>query len=164
MKGCIDGEGTVYITDMKRFRDRPAGVIEKLLDTAKEDGHDCTITIPRDPGAAGKSAADNVSSKCFERGYACRQKQTQTGKDKRFEPAAALAENGMIKIVKGDWNKQFHDELEAFGSGRGHDDVVDAVSDLVQELCQRRAIPSFSCPSGLTGNNPFSIQPQGANF
>tara|TARA_R110000803_G_scaffold13482_1_gene37875 strand:- start:21758 stop:23182 length:1425 start_codon:yes stop_codon:yes gene_type:complete len=158
VRGCVDDEGTVYIMDVKRFRDRPAGVINKLLSAANDDGQDCIITIPKDPGAAGKSAADHVTSKCFENGFTCRQKQTKTGKDKRFEPVAALAENGMIKIVKGDWNKMFHDELEAFGSGRGHDDMVDAISDLVHELCQRRAIPSFSCPTGLTQDSPFTTK------
>jgi predicted phage terminase large subunit-like protein len=156
IKGCVDGEGTVYIMDVKRFRERPAGVIDKVLGSGLTDGQDCTITIPKDPGAAGKAAADNVTSKCFEAGFTCRQKQTKTGKDKRFEPVAALAENGMIKIVKGDWNKIFHDELEAFGSGRGHDDIVDAIADLVHELCQRKAIPSFSCPDGLLQTNPFN--------
>ena len=157
IKGCVDSEGTLYILDMVRFRDRPAGVISRLLALAEQDGTDCSITIPRDPGAAGKSASDNVSSKCFEQGFVCRQKPTKTGKDKRFEPVAALAENGMLKIVKGDWNQIFHDELEAFGSGRGHDDIVDAISDLAHELCQRRAIPSFECPSGLTQASPFNI-------
>lgn len=157
LKGCVDSEGTLYILDLKRFRDRPAGVIDKILDSGQQDGEEVTITIPRDPGAAGKAAADNVSSKCFEKGLVCRQKPTKTGKDKRFEPVAALAENGMVKIVKADWNNAFHDELEAFGSGRGHDDIVDAISDLAHELCQRRAIPSFSIPSGMTQDNVFSI-------
>jgi predicted phage terminase large subunit-like protein len=128
--------------------------------TAERDGPDCTITIPVDSGAAGKQAADHTTSMLFSEGYTVRQKRTSnTAKVKRFEPVAALAENGMIKVVKAEWNEIFFDELEQFtGDGKGHDDIVDALSDLVNELVMKKTAGSFSLPDlgGLTQANPFN--------
>jgi phage terminase large subunit-like protein len=42
-----------------------------------------------------------------------------------------------VYVVKGDWNEAFFKELEAFGSGRGHDDIVDALSDLYRMLINK---------------------------
>lgn len=159
LKGTVDDEGTVYVTDMVRGRWRPSGVQQAIEDAAKNDGNDCTITIPVDAGAAGKAEADSCSSKLFGLGYTVRQKKTSnTAKVKRFEPVAALAENGMIKVVKGDWNEAFFTELENFtGDQRGHDDICDALSDLVNELIMKKHIGDFSLPdlNGLTGHNVF---------
>lgn len=158
IKGTIDESGVVYVLDMVRFRDRPAKVQQRIEEVGISDGEDCVVTIPRDAGAAGKTEADNCSGKIFSLGLTCKQKQTSKSKEKRFEPVSALAENGMLKICKGDWNEIFFDELEQFGSGRGHDDVVDALADLVHELCMRKAIPNFTCPSGLGQMNAFNIK------
>jgi predicted phage terminase large subunit-like protein len=158
--GTIDDMGTVYITDVVRGRWRPSGVHEEMKKTAERDGPDCTITIPVDSGAAGKQAADHTTSMLFSEGYTVRQKRTSnTAKVKRFEPVAALAENGMIKVVKAEWNEIFFDELEQFtGDGKGHDDIVDALSDLVNELVMKKTAGSFSLPDlgGLTQANPFN--------
>lgn len=164
MKGTVcPTTGELYILDMVRFRERPAQVQETILRTALADSPDCVVTIPRDSGAAGKAEAMYSSSALFERGITCKQKpSSHTSKLKAFEPVAALAENGMIKFVRGDWNEDCFNELEAFtgeARSRTHDDIADALADLVHELCMSKAIPSFGLPSlgGLTQTNPFSL-------
>jgi predicted phage terminase large subunit-like protein len=158
LKGMRDADGHIYILDMTRGRWRPSGVQEALEKDALNDGSDTVVTIPVDAGAAGKAEADNCASKIFSLGITVKKKQTNANKVKRFEPVAALAENEMIHVVKGDWNEKFFDELEQFtGSQKGHDDIVDALSDLVNELVMKKDIGSFELPSlgGLSQTNHF---------
>lgn len=158
LKGMKDSDGHLYILDMVRGRWRPSGVQEIIEDSALKDGSDVTVTIPVDAGAAGKAEADNCASKIFSLGITVKKKQTHANKVKRFEPVAALAENEMIHVVKGEWNEKFFDELEQFtGTQKGHDDIVDALSDLVNELIMKKEVGSFTLPSlsGLSQTNHF---------
>ena len=65
----------------------------------------------------------------------CGVKATPVTGDKvtRAAPALARAEAGNIRLLRGDWNDHFLDELEAFPIGR-HDDWVDALADAINEL------------------------------
>lgn len=54
-------------------------------------------------------------------------------KQSRAMPWAARAESGAVKIVAGQWVKEFLDEVVAFPSG-SHDDYVDAVSGAVMMI------------------------------
>ncbi len=159
VKGMKDVDGHIYIMDMVRGRWRPSGVQEAIEKAALSDGHETTVTIPVDAGAAGKAEADNCASKIFSLGMTCKKKKTHANKVKRFEPVAALAENGMIHVVKGEWNEKFFDELEQFtGDQKGHDDIVDAVSDLINELAMNREVGAFVLPdlNGLIQTNHFA--------
>lgn len=148
LKGLRDDSGCIFVTDMVRLRARPAEVRRVIMETGFNDGLHVGITIPRDAGAAGKDAAERLTADLMAEGLVVKQKPSQgKGKAKRFEPVSALAENRMIYVVKGEWNKVFFDELENFGSGRGHDDVVDALSDLVMELITKRVDKPVTLPS-----------------
>ena len=52
-------------------------------------------------------------------------------------PLSAAAEAGNVKLVIGDWNKDFLDEAEVFPNGR-HDDMVDAVSGALTMITSAR--------------------------
>jgi phage terminase large subunit-like protein len=122
------------------------------METGFDDGLSTIITIPRDAGAAGIDAAQRLTFDLMQEGLVVKQKPSQgKGKIKRFEPVSALAENKMIFVQRGGWNDIFFDELESFGSGRGHDDCVDALSDLVYELITRKVSKPVSIPNM---NNP----------
>lgn len=157
LKGSLGVDGHVYIEGMTRGRWRPSGVQDAIEKDAINDG-DCIVTIPVDAGAAGKAEADNCASKLFALGVTVKKKQTHQNKVKRFEPVAAMAENEMIHVVKGDWNEKFFDELEQFtGEQKGHDDIVDALSDLVNELVLKKSCGSFELPNlgGMMQTNHF---------
>lgn len=51
----------------------------------------------------------------------------------RAVAAAAQAEAGNLKLVRGPWNEAFLDEVCGFPAG-AHDDQVDALADAVNEL------------------------------
>ena len=48
-------------------------------------------------------------------------------------PAAAQAEAGNVRLLRGPWNEAFMDELCSFPAG-SHDDQVDAFADALNEL------------------------------
>jgi len=155
VKMSKDKDGIYYVEDVVRFRDQPTGVDAKVLDTARFDGDDISVTIPQDPAAAGKSQAVQMIRKLSEQGNHCRSKPTNKNKVTRFSPFSAAAGAGIIKIVEGSWNNAYFSELEAFtGDGKTKDDQVDASSDAFMTLAEKKHVPSFVLPP-MTRPNPF---------
>lgn len=154
--------GTYYIEDVVRFQATTDRVLKKVAEVAKEDGvEDCTVVIPIDPGAAGKSAAFLYRTVLSENGVPTRTAQVVSGKSKltRFLPFCSMAEAGNVKVVRGDWNEDFFKELEAFSSDlkvqkMQKDDQVDACADAFTSLAKNITLPSFSLPN-LTQASPI---------
>ena len=130
-------DGIFYIEHIVRMRGSPLEVQQLMRRIAETDGRSVKQLIPQDPGQAGKYQAD-----AFVRllaGFDVRT-QTVTGdKITRANPAAAQAEGGNIRLVRGAWNEAFLAELATFPSGR-HDDQVDALSDAINALAQHRTV------------------------
>lgn len=125
------GVATFYVSDVRRERLSPAGVERMILTTASQDGKEVPIRLPQDPGAGGKSAAHTYIK--ILAGYTARAYPVTGSKEVRAGPASAQAEVGNIKLLRGDWNAAFIEELEAFPLG-GHDDQVDALADAINDL------------------------------
>lgn len=123
--------GTFYVEAARRLRGTPAAVEALILSTASQDGTGVTIRLPQDPGQAGKAQAATYIRKLA--GYDVKAAPVTGDKVSRAGPASAQAEAGNIRLVRGDWNDDFLDELEAFPTGR-HDDWVDALADAINEL------------------------------
>jgi predicted phage terminase large subunit-like protein len=142
LRGVRDASGIFYITD--RYKDRvTAGKVNNAIKWhADNDGVSCTIRLPQDPGQAGKSQVSHMS--IMLSGYHIITKPVTGDKLTRAKPASAQAEHGNIKLLRGDWNDDFLRTLEAFPSGL-HDDDIDALSDLIDELSK---INSFFMISG----------------
>ncbi|MEY4839014.1 MAG: hypothetical protein RLZZ475_2873 [Pseudomonadota bacterium] len=103
----------------------PAGVERLLKNTASQDGKACTISLPQDPGQAGKSQVANL--KLALSGYNVRS-STETGdKITRFGSFSAQAEAGNVDVLRGAWNERWFTALENFPSAK-HDDDVDSTS------------------------------------
>ena len=63
---CAFHAGVFYILDMRSIRDTPGKVEALIKQTAQLDGYGVPIRLPQDPGAAGKSVAeDYLQSKGF---------------------------------------------------------------------------------------------------
>ena len=54
-------------------------------------------------------------------------------KEARADPVASQMEVGNVRVVRGDWNRDFIDELMTFPNGL-HDDQVDALSGAFSRL------------------------------
>lgn len=162
IKMSRDSFGTYYIEDVIRIQDSVDKVLRKVIETAQEDGIDeCSVVIPVDPGAAGKTAVFLYKTTLAEHGIVCRTAPTISGKSKltRFLPFCAMSEAGSVKVVRGDWNEEFFAELERFSSDLKiqklqKDDQVDAVGDCFSYLARNMQIPTFSLPN-LTQPSPI---------
>lgn len=141
-----------------RFRDRFAGVEQKIIEQAILDGPSVTILIPLDPGASANSYARSFQAKLAELGFTVKLVKPKSDKVTRFGPFAAMSEAGFIRVVKGDWYDVYCNELEAFtGERKNKDDLVDATSDSFNHLRIQQVIPVFSMPE-FNSSNPFEIK------
>ena len=123
--------GIFYVESARRLRGTPAAVEALILTTASQDGTAVRIRLPQDPGQAGKAQAETFIRKLA--GYDVKAAPVTGDKVARAAPASAQAEAGNIRLLRGDWNDDFLDELEGFPTGR-HDDWVDALADAINEL------------------------------
>lgn len=146
LKGFRDKDGTFYIVDRYKARVTPAKVDHALKWHAESDGKKCTIRLPQDPGQAGKSQVNAFT--VMLAGYPLVTKTVSGDKVTRAKPASSQAEQGKVKILRGDWNDDFLRTLEAFPSGV-HDDDVDALSDLIDLLSSEKPNPMLSA-MGIT--------------
>jgi len=141
MKLGLGEDGYYYVLDMVRFRDTIGNVKKIMRQTAVKDGESTHIAVPLDPGGHGKHAyEDHVRNLS---GFVVKKAKTEKSKLERFMPFASLAENGLVKVVQADWNKDFFRELESFvGNGKKKDDIVDSTSDAFKLLAQAKKVPT----------------------
>ena len=99
------------------------------------DGVETRIRLAQDPGSAGKSMKDYFVK--FFAGYVVIAKPVSGNKEVRAEPMAIQVNEGNVYLAKGDWNKEFINELGNFPFS-AHDDIVDACSDAFDELSKVR--------------------------
>lgn len=131
LKGFRVPDGDFYVTDMVRLRDTPGKVAATLKNTASQDGHGTRISLAQDPGQAGKFQIDFYISMLA--GYTVESDTISGDKQLRAGPAATQAEFGKIKILRAAWNADFFEEVCNF-PGAKHDDIVDALADLIRVL------------------------------
>jgi len=136
--GYSHSTGRYYIADLASTQAAP-GVVKALIrNTAELDGKDVLIRLAQDPGQAGKAdAADDVQKLD---GFTVVTARVTGDKVTRFggfssqaAPQSTGGVQGRVCLVRGPWNKELIDELEAFPEG-GHDDIADALSDAYDEV------------------------------
>lgn len=115
-----------YIVDVKRKQLGGGKVRELTLETAEEDGRAVVISIPQDPGAAGKSVAeDHVANLA---GYNVKVEQQSGSKEMRAEPFASQVEIGRVKVLNRVWTRTLLDEMRFFPKSKYKDQVDAAAS------------------------------------
>lgn len=137
-----------YVAHAVRTRGGPAHVRATVKSTAEMDGCGVAITLPQDPGQAGKDQAASYVQ--MLQGFAVTAKRVSGDKLTRAKPLIAQAQpqstgghQGRICIVKGDWPIDAYVQcLEAFdGLEKCHDDDVDATADGFNALADKREAP-----------------------
>lgn len=98
------------------------GIIKTQADL---DGKTVEISLPQDPGQAGKVQAKDFVGMLA--GWVVRAEPETGDKETRAEPFSAQCEAGHVQIVAGAWNDLYLDELCMFPSG-AFKDQVDATS------------------------------------
>lgn len=122
--------GRFLIANVARDRKSAAGVERLLINTASQDGYECTISIPQDPGQAGKAQTSYLVQQLA--GYTVKTSTESGDKVTRAGPLAAQAEAGNVDILEGDWNDAFFEEITIFPNGTK--DQTDAASRAFNEL------------------------------
>ena len=142
-----DMYGNFYIENVARDQKQIDGVLKLIKDTAWDDGLDIRQVIPCDPGQAGKVANRFYVTFLAEHGVSTKIEASNPHANKatRFGPFASVAANGAIKIVRGDWNRAYLDEICYFTGKKGDtDDQADATSSAFNQLARQTIIPTFS--------------------
>lgn len=119
------------IEDIKRGQWSPFEVERLISETAEQDGNETMVSLPQDPGQAGKSQAQHLIRRLS--GYSVHARPETGSKQVRSMPVAAQAEAGNISLAPGEWNEAFLAEVELFPIGF-HDDQVDALSGAFEDI------------------------------
>lgn len=144
--GCkmrLYDDGRIYVLDVVRTQESPAGVDRAMMNVARQDGPYCPIRWEFEGGASG--VRDNRNLVTMFAGYDAAGISPQGDKVLRAKPFAAQAKAGNVTLVEGPWVKRWLDELAAFPYV-AHDDQVDAASGAYNFLVagiKRRQARSF---------------------
>ncbi len=144
--GCLMARlknGQYIILDARRWALNAAGVRDLVKQTAAQDFglyKNTQISIPQDPGQAGKAQAASYSRELA--GFRIISHTVTGNKTTRAEPLAAQVQRGAVMLLAGAWNDEFLTELEGFPDAL-HDDQVDAASDAFQLVAAARSWASL---------------------
>lgn len=133
LMGMLD-DGRYIVADVKRVQYDAKNVRALVRNCAVMDREKygmVNITIPQDPGQAGKEQSDSYIKHLS--GFAVKAIRPSGSKIVRAEPFSAQWQAGNVMILAGDWNESYFTEMEAFPESV-HDDMVDASSDSFNEL------------------------------
>lgn len=137
----ITDEGIVYVEDCQRFRARPGAVRRNIRNIASQDGPECKVVLEEDPGQAGVAEVEML--KRYLNQFDVDSVKATKAKAVRARPFSAQCEAGNVKIVKGEWNEAWYNELESFPPENDeiHDDQVDASSGAYNYLSLVYRVP-----------------------
>lgn len=127
--------GQYVIGDMVRGQWGPERRDKALENTAALDGRQVRISIPQDPGQAGKTQVLYLTRGMP--GYRMVSSPESGDKVVRAEPFAAQVNVGNVMMLRGAWNKPLIDEMRSFPNGK-HDDQIDGLSRAFAELITKR--------------------------
>ena len=126
-------DGVLYVEDVRSLRDRPAAVEALVKQTAQVDGRSVGVWIEQEPGASGVNTIDGYQRRVLS-GFAVRGHRVTGPQMERVRPLSAAADAGNVKLLRGAWNKDFLDEIEAYPQVGMHDDQVTATAGLLEVL------------------------------
>ena len=125
--GCLGAmhEGIFYVIDVRRIRAKGDRVEKFIRETAEEDGPEISIMMEQEPGSAGKNLIDQYARYVLV-GYDFKGQRSTGDKETRAKPMSAAVANGNVRLLRGNWNTDYIDEMSAFPEANVHDDQVDA--------------------------------------
>lgn len=123
--GYDNDAGNVYILNIKRGQWNAADVDRMIKSTAVSDGKTVEQSIPIDPAAAGKRAADQYVTMLM--GYPVHTSREEGSKEARARALSSAIHAKRVFLINNGLTNTVLDEFNAFPVG-SHDDIVDAVS------------------------------------
>lgn len=114
-------DGRYVVAHVATTQSEGLAVRKLISDTAMLDGRSVEISLPQDPGQAGKVQKQDMIAMLS--GYVARAQPETGSKETRAEPFAAQCEGGNVYLVRGIWNEGYLDELCMFPGGSFKDQV-----------------------------------------
>lgn len=147
-------DGRYIIEHVERFRKRAGEVEEAVLDIVKKDRQyfhkNYKAYLPQDPASAGQIARRYWAKIFAEHGVPIYfiKAGSVGGKMRAFEPFSAASQNGLVSVVKAEWNDDLFSELEVFDGKRStsakKDDQCDAVSSAFNVMATKKELPQLN--------------------
>ena len=131
-----DAARHTYIADVVRLQGRPDDVEKAIVATAYRDTRKIKISIPQDPGQAGKSQVTYLTRALA--GFPVVATLESGDKVTRAEPFASQVNMGSVSMVRGEWNNGLVNEMRYFPFGK-HDDQIDGCSRAFNHLMEAKA-------------------------
>jgi predicted phage terminase large subunit-like protein len=127
-----DDAGYTYVEDVQLVQYAAAKRRGLMRTTAEMDGPDVQIHIEQEPGSSGKDSAE--ADILMLSGFAVEAKPASGDKFTRADPFASQWQAGNVRLLRGEWNKRYLDEMEAARPGAKFLDQMDASSGAFNEL------------------------------
>ena len=140
-------DGRYVVMDVVRARGGPADVLALIKATASQDGKGVPVSLPIDPGQAGKAQIQYMVGQLS--GFTVHASPETGDKATRAAPVASQCNVGNLLMVRGQWNKAFIDELGAFPAG-AKDDQVDALSRAFAHVALMAPVPIVGAIVAMT--------------
>ena len=125
-KGC---DGCWYIKHVVRGKWIPTERDKVVLQTAKADGQRVKVIVEQEPASGGIAQVDYIirllAGYSVEADKGARKKESKV---LRASPLASQCGIKNVKLVRGEWNEAYLDELTNFGEECAFSDQVDASS------------------------------------
>lgn len=126
-------DGSYWVGHVALTQDEGPEVRRLIKTTAQLDGYEVEISLPQDPGQAGKVQARDMI--VMLEGFIARSAPETGDKATRAEPFSAQCEARNVWLVAGPWNQDYLDELCMFPNG-SFKDQVDATSGAFGRLAR----------------------------
>jgi len=137
-----------FVAGRVKFRGTPLEVERAIKNTAESDGKKVRVSLPQDPGQAGKAQARRFVSMLA--GWNVSAAPESGDKVTRFGPFSAQCEGGNVSVLRGNWNEDWFDCLEAFPEAK-HDDDADSTSGAFNKLL---AAPKYDYAGQMQSSFP----------
>jgi predicted phage terminase large subunit-like protein len=124
----IDEAGRIYILHIKRLKGKWPQTKPVIIQTALDDGPDVGVAIEANGTQLGYY--DDIRQDRRMAGRLVVPDKPEGSKEMRASIWGSRLEDGIIYVVRGEWNQALWDEMDAFPNGE-HDDQVDAISGAV---------------------------------
>ncbi len=141
-------DGRFVIGDMEAMQEGPDTRDQAMVNIAQRDGTKTRISIPQDPGQAGKTQVLYLTRRLV--GFSVKSSPESGDKVTRAEPFAAQVNVGNVLMVRGTWNRELLQQMRDFPNAK-HDDQIDALSRAFAEFVGPSQAMSINLMSATNG-------------
>jgi len=131
VKMGVGEDGLFYVLHSERGQWAAAQRERTIKQTAQLDGVGVKVWIEQEPGSGGKESAESTIRNLA--GFTIQAERPTGDKATRAEPFAVQVEAGNVRLVRGDWNEAYMNEMKTFPVGK-YKDQMDASSGAFNKI------------------------------